>query len=80
METVISAPTVTARRPNRSISAAANGPVSPNRIRLIDTATEITARFQPNSFWSGTIRTLGVARKPAAPIRAMNVTAAMIHA
>ena len=49
-------------------------------MRLIETATEITARFQPNSFWRGTINTLGVARKPAAPIKAMNVTAATIHA
>ncbi len=62
------------------MSAAANGPVRPNRIRLIETATEMTARFQPNSFWRGTINTLGVARKPAAPISAMNVTAATIHA
>ena len=78
--TVINAPTVTARKPKRSMSAAANGPVRPNRTRLIETATEITARFQPNSFWSGTMSTLGAARKPAAPISAMNVTAATIQA
>lgn len=62
------------------MSAAANGPVKPNRIKLIETATEMTARFQPNSCWSGTISTLGVARKPAAPISAMKVTAAMTQA
>ena len=78
--TVISAPTVTARTPKRSISAAANGPVRPKRIRLMETAIEITARFQPNSFCSGTIKTPGVARKPAAPMRAMKVTAATIQA
>jgi hypothetical protein len=47
---------------------------------LIDTATEMTARFHPNSCWSGTIKTLGVDRNPAAPISAMKVTAATIHA
>ena len=49
-------------------------------MRLIETAIDITARFQPNSFWSGTMSTLGVARKPAAPMRAMKVTAATIQA
>jgi len=80
VDTVIRAPRVTARRPKRSMSAAANGPVRPNRTRLIETAIEMTARFQPNSFCSGTISTLGVARKPAAPISAMNVTAATTQA
>jgi hypothetical protein len=47
---------------------------------LIDTAIEITARFHPNSFWSGTIKTAGVDRNPAAPISATKVTAATIHA
>jgi len=79
-ETVIRAPTVTMRSPKRSIRAAAKGPVRPNRMRLIETATEMMARFQPNSFCSGTIRTLGVARNPAAPISATNVTAATTHA
>ena len=78
--TVTNAPTVTARKPNRSINAAANGPVNPKRIRLIDTASAITARFQPNSFCSGTISTPGAARKPAAPSRAMKVTAATTQA
>ena len=80
MATVVSAPTVTTRSPKRSIRAAANGPVRPKRMRLIETAIEITARFQPNSFCSGTISTLGVARNPAAPMSAMNVTAATIQA
>ena len=78
--TVVSAPTVTARTPKRSINAAANGPVRPKRMRLIETATEITARFQPNSFSRGTISTPGVARKPAEPSRAMNVTTATTQA
>ena len=78
--TVIRAPTVTTRSPKRSIRAAANGPVSPNKMRLIETAMEMMARFQPNSSCSGTISTLGVARNPAAPISATNVTAATTHA
>ena len=49
-------------------------------MRLIETATEITARFQPNSFSRGTISTPGVARKPAEPSRAMNVTTATTQA
>jgi hypothetical protein len=47
---------------------------------LMETATEMTARFQPNSFWRGTIKTPGVERNPAAPISAIKVTAATIHA
>ena len=73
--TVVRAPTVTARTPKRSINAAANGPVRPKRMRLIE-----TARFQPNSFSRGTISTPGVARKPAEPSRAMNVTTATTQA
>ena len=78
--TVTSAPTVTVRMPKRFMSAAANGPVNPNKRRLMKTAKEMTARFQPNSCSSGTISTPGVARNPAAPMRATNVTAATIHA
>ena len=62
------------------MSAAAKGPVNPNNTRLMKTANEMTARFQPNSFCSGTIKTPGVARNPAAPMRATNVTAATIQA
>ena len=49
-------------------------------MRLIETAALMTARFQPNSFWRGTMRTLGVARKPAAPMSATKVMAATIQA
>ena len=67
---------VTWRMPKRSISAAANGAISPYRIRLTLTALDIRVRDQPNSSSSGTISTPGAARKPAAPTRATNATAA----
>ena len=71
---------VTARMPNRSISAAANGAVSPKRTRLMLTAADSTVVDQPNSCCNGTIRTPGAARKPAAPTSARNATAATIQA
>ncbi len=70
----------TLRIPNRSIMAAANGPMNPNRIRLIETASEIVARLQPKASCRGTIRIPGAERKPDAPIRTMKVTAAMTQA
>ncbi len=75
-----SATDVTARMPNRSISAAANGAVRPKSTRLMLTAADSTVVDQPNSSCSGTIRTPGAARKPAAPTRARNATAATIQA
>ena len=74
------APTTTRRRPKRSISAAAKGPVRPKRTRLIETATEISARLQPNSLSRGTIRTPGVERKPADARSTRKVTPATIQA
>jgi hypothetical protein len=71
---------ITRRTPKRSMSAAENGAVRPKSRRPIETATEIVARDQPNSFCSGTIRTLGVARKPAVVISVTNVTATISHA
>ncbi len=71
-----SAAVVTRRIPKRSMRAAANGAVRPNRTRFTPTASESVPRDQPNSSWSGTIRTPGAARKPAAPSRATNATAA----
>jgi hypothetical protein len=62
------------------MSAAANGEIRPKSTRLMDTAAEIVARDQPNSSWSGSIRTLGTARKPAAPMRVTNAAAATSHA
>src|SRR6266540_2734194 len=62
--------------PNFSMSAAAYGAVRPNSTRLTETAAEIVAIDQPNSSWSGCIRTPGVARKPAAPTSATNATTA----
>ena len=61
-------PDWTRRIPNRSISAAANGAVRPNRIRFTDTAAEMVARDHPNSSCSGVMSTPGVARNPAAPM------------
>jgi hypothetical protein len=75
-----SAPTTTRRMPSRSMSAAANGDITPYSTRLIDTAAEIVPRDQPNSSCSGSIRTLGTARNPAAPISVMNAPTATNHA
>ena len=51
--------------PNFSMTAAANGPMQPYRIRLIETASAMVARDQWNSSSSGTIRMPGVERMPA---------------
>ena len=48
-----SAAATTRRMPKRSISAAANGAVSPNSSRLTETAAEIVPSDQPNSSCSG---------------------------
>ena len=67
--------TVTTRRiPNRSISAAANGAITPYKIRFTLTAVDIRVRGQPNCSCSGIIKTPGAALKPAAPSNAMNAT------
>jgi hypothetical protein len=77
---VASATSITRRTPKRSMSAAENGAVRPNRRSPSETASEIVPRDQPYSFWRGTIRTPGVARKPAVVIRVTNVTATISHA
>ncbi len=66
----------TARIPNLSIKAAANGEVNPYRIRLTETAAEMLARDHPKSSCSGSISTDGAARKLAAPTNARNATIA----
>lgn len=66
--------------PKRSISAAANGAITPHRIRFRLTALDISVRGHPNSTSNGTINTPGAARNPAAPISARNATAATHHA
>ncbi len=71
-----SAVVTTRRIPKRSISAAANGAVRPKSSRLTETASETVEVLQPNSSCSGTMNTLGVARKPAAPTSTAKVTAA----
>ncbi len=71
---VATATSITLRTPNRSISAAENGEASPNITSPSAIASEIVLRDQPNSFWSGTIRTPGVARKPAVVISVTKVT------
>ena len=71
---------VTRRRPNRSISAAAKGAVSPKSTRFTPTASDRVPRDQPNSSWRGTISTPGAARKPAAPSRATKATPATSQA
>jgi hypothetical protein len=54
--------------------------MKPNRSRLMEIATEMVARLQPKSSCRGTMSTLGAERKPEAPNRMTNVTAAMTHA
>ena len=76
---VASAISITRRTPKRSISAAANGAVSPKKSRPSAIAIEIVPRDQPYSFWSGTISTPGVARKPAVVIRVTKVTTTISH-
>ncbi len=68
------------RTPTRSMTAAANGPISPYRTRLIDTAPAIVARDHPNASSSGTMSTPGVARMAAATSSVTKVTAATIQA
>ena len=55
----------TRRSPNRSTSAAENGPADAEHDQLIATAAEIVARLQPNSSCNGTISTPGTARNAA---------------
>ena len=78
--TANSAPTVTRRTPKRSIRPPAKGAKRPKKSRLIETASEIVARDQPNSCSRGTIRVLGVERNPEAARMVSQVTAATIHA
>ncbi len=81
-ETVRSASAIsTSRRtPQRSIAEAANGPMRPKSAMLMATASEMTARLQPNSSSSGTMSRPGVARMPAVMRSTKNVTAATIQA
>ncbi len=74
--TSVSAAATTRRMPKRSISAAANGAVSPYSTRFTETAAEMLARDQPKSSCSGSIRIDGAARKLAAPTRARKATTA----
>jgi hypothetical protein len=78
--TTHSAVATTRRMPNCSMSAAANGAVSPNSSRLTLTARETVAVDQPNSSCSGRISTPGVARKPAEATSATKATPATHHA
>jgi hypothetical protein len=66
--------------PQRSIIAAANGPTNPNRTRLIEIASEMVARDQPNSASRGTIKIAGVERVPDAASKMMKLTARTIQA
>ena len=56
---------MTRRTPKRAMMAPANGPHRPNRSRLIESASEIVARSQPNSRSSGSTSTARVAPMPA---------------
>jgi hypothetical protein len=48
--------------------------------RPSETASEIVPRDQPKWFWSGTMRTPGVARNPAVVISVTKVTPTMSQA
>jgi hypothetical protein len=74
-----SAETITRRTPKRFMSAAANGPKSPNSKMRKAKADEICASLQPNSFSRGTIITPGVPIAPAVTSRTRNVTATTTH-
>ena len=74
---VASARVIVRRAPQRSITAAAKGPIAPKTRRLIPRAKEIVARDQWNSSSSGTISTPGVARTPAETTTTAKVTATM---
>ena len=63
------------RIPMLCISAAANGPIRPNRKMLMEIAAEIVAGLQPNARSSGTINTEGAARTPAVASMTRNITA-----
>ena len=76
----MSAADSTGRTPKRSIRAAANGAVRPNRVMLTDIASPTVPCDQPNSWCSGVIITPGTERKPAAPRIATKLTAATTQA
>ncbi|MEH2589159.1 hypothetical protein V1273_002998 [Bradyrhizobium sp. AZCC 1721] len=58
------------------MSAAAKGAISPNRMKRIDSAEEISAVVQPNSFCNGTMKTPGAPTVPAEirPVRKVTAT------
>ena len=72
--TVNSAVSVTLRRPYLFISAAAKGAISPNRMKRMESAEEISAVLQPNSFCRGTMNTPGAPTAPAETIAVRKVT------
>ena len=63
--------------PKRSMSAAANGAVSPYTTRFTDTATLVAMRAQPRSSSIGTIMTPNDDRNAAAAMRIRKVTSAI---
>lgn len=76
----VSARATTRRMPNRSISAAANGAVSPYSARFTETARPIVPRDQSNSSCSGSMSSPGREAKPAAPMIVTKATAATAQA
>lgn len=84
IQTVASAPpdmtsrasATTRRMPKRSISAAANGAVSPYRARLTETAKPTVPRDQSNSSCSGSMSSPGRDANAAAPTIVTKATAA----
>ena len=75
-----SAPSTTRRRPHRSITDAANGPIKPNSAMLTAIEAEISVRLHPNSASSGTMKSPGVARTPEVISMTTKVTSAITHA
>ena len=70
---------MTLRTPNRSIRAAENGPISPNRASRKASAVEISPVSQPNSLLSDRISAPGSPMAPAVVNSVTNVTATTTH-
>jgi hypothetical protein len=73
-------PMIVRFRPTTSISPVRNGPVTPIRMMLSETAPEIVAIFQPKARSNGMIITPGAARTPTPARVAENITASTIQA
>ena len=67
-------------KPTTSIRPARNGPITPSRMMLTETAAEMVATSQPKARCNGRIMTPGAARTPTQASVAVNTTASTIQA